>query len=160
LLVGNSLLSGERISPRAPQARRPGSTTRVRLPTPLCATDAASYGIQCEIRGQNLTRFFWEVAGASVLGAALPGFHGALSLPRRGGHVLPRLRLVEGKEPLQRLGQAGTPDRRGDRITVLLEPRAPGQQQRLGVSVLFLTEQCAAQHRPGVERRPRIGLRL
>ena len=62
-------------------------------------------------------------------------------------------------QPLQRLGEAGLAFLRNLGST-LLHPLIALQEQRFGLVAFLLSVQRLAEHRPGIERRPGVGLLL
>src|SRR5262249_41440819 len=95
----------------------------------------------------------------SRMGSVFTGLGGIQLLPPLGGLVLLLGRLVQRDQTLQGLGQANLARWR-NLGRALLQPRVAGQEQWLGVGVLLLAQQRAAQHRLSVERVPGVGLRL
>jgi len=80
-------------------------------------------------------------------------------LPPVGGFLLFAECIVESHQALDRFGEADLALRRYGRRP-LLHPLIAGQQQRFGVGVFLLAQQCPAEQRLRVERGPDIGLRL
>ena len=67
--------------------------------------------------------------------------------------------LVELDEPIEGFRQADLALCR-HRLLALFHPFVAGQQERFGLDEVLLAQQCPAEQRLGVERRPGVGLRL